>query len=461
MVGVLRTAAVITALALAAPGARAAPAEREGVRPPIVLITLDTTRRDHLGVYGYERETSPELDRLARESQVYTRAWSTSTWTLPAHASLFTGKFPTSHGARWDPRGELVVTQVVDDDSARDLRASPISPVDRTLAQILRDEGYATGAFVAGPWAKAVFGLDRGFDHYDDDEIHTTQGRSAQSVTDAALAWLAGSATGPFFLFVNYFDAHSPYADPDGNAGLFRTWDFVSQGRGGLQWSSRPPEAVAEMFAAYDGEIRYMDRHLGRLLDGLKELGVYDRCTIIATADHGESLGEHGIIGHGQRLWEAELRIPLIVKLPLGEGSAASIDAPVQLTDIVPMLLDRLEIPVPFGVQGVKPPRKDEPIFAEVYPNPGPSYRGSWRSLIDGRHKYVWNEKGEHALYDLVADPGERHNRIDDEPVLAAELSGRLGRFHRSLLPPARPPAPTAIVDEETRRSLESLGYVE
>jgi arylsulfatase len=184
-------------------------------RPNILLITLDTTRADRLGTYGYGKATSPNLDALAAKSVVYTSAVSTTCWTLPAHATLMTGKLTSSHGARLDPEGPISLAQAIQGPTER-YRARGLSPRERTLALVLGEEGYATAAVVASPWLKRIMGLDLGFASYDDDEIDQLGGRRATSVTASALRWLRSRPEHePFFLFLNYFDPHGPYDPPE------------------------------------------------------------------------------------------------------------------------------------------------------------------------------------------------------------------------------------------------------
>ncbi len=420
-------------------------------RPNLILITLDTTRADHLGVYGYEPATSPELDAFARDAVVYTRAYSTSSWTLPAHASLFTGKFPRSHGALYDPKGPMALADGIQAPrGARNVRASPLAEGQVTLAQILSKAGYDTGAVVAGPWMKRVFGLDRGFAAYDDEQIHTVSGRLASQVTKAASTWLEG-AKPPFFLFLNYYDPHWPYEDPEGLARQFlppETPVFP------------PPQnpTVAELNGYYDGEVRYMDRHLGRFFDRLREAGLYDDALILITADHGDLLGEHGQQGHGYYLYEPEIHIPLLIKYPRGEVKPARIDRPVQLTDLLPLLAQRLDLPLPEGVQGASPPG-DGPIFAEVYPLGRTRYRGDWRAYLQDGFKFLWNSRGEHELYHLEKDPGETSNLSEGDPQRVARMIAALDAFFASL--PEAKVAEVPEVDAETRRALENLGYLD
>jgi arylsulfatase len=406
------------------------------------LITLDTTRTDRLGCHGYPHPTSPHLDQLASQAVIYKRAVSTSSWTLPAHASLFTGKFTASHGARYDPDGPLRLTDGIEGPAAwRQYRARGLGPNEATLAVLLRDAGYATGAVVAGPWMKRIFGLHRGFEYYDDDRIGTVNGRAGEDVTRTALHWMDRLPKQPFFLFLNYYDPHAPYAPPEEFARPFS------------------PENGDDLGALYDGEIRYMDHHLGRLLEGLRTRHLYDSTLIVVTADHGELLGEHGKFGHGDYLFQEEIHVPFIVKYPRGEASPRETDTPVQLVDVLPMILDRLELPVPPSVQGGVPPDTGHPIVAEVHPLPFSSPDGEWRAILHAPYKYVWNSQGNHRLFNLENDPKESVNLLETEVEKAARLESALVRYLAALPPPGDAGAP-AEVDEETLRALRSLGYV-
>jgi len=446
--GAPRAGLVLALVFLAVPAAADAPP-----RPNIVLVTLDTTRADRLGLYGYGRNTSPNLDRLARDALVYDRAYSTSSWTLPAHASLFTGKFPSSHGARLDPKGSLVLAEgIAGPFSDGELRARGLASGEQTLAGILSGLGYETAGFVAGPWLKRLFSLGRGFSHYDDADVTDVAGRLAAQLTDAALAWLEAHASQRFFLFLNYYDPHFPYEDPDG---MIR--EFLPAGS--RVW---PPQTTQEYVdAAYDGEVRYMDTHLGRLLDGMRALGLYDDAWIIVTADHGELLGEHGARGHGRTLYQEEVRIPFLVKSPRGAGATGRSQRPVQLTDVLPMLLEGLGVALPPGVAAgeARPPG----IFAEVRPLVSRSDAGNWRAWIVGDRKLLWNNYGRHHLFDLAKDPSESHDLAAELPEARAALQAQLDAFVAGLPAPAETAAESGgeVVDDETRRALEALGYLE
>ena len=416
----------------------------------LLIITLDTTRSDHLGCYGHERNTSPEIDRVAADGVVYTRAFSTSSWTLPAHASLFTGKFPWSHGARIDPNGPVSLAEAIQgDDLLRAYRASGLAPDEFTLAEILTAHGFTTGAVVAGPWMKRIFGLDRGFRHYDDDGIGTVSGRKAADVTDAALAWLDRHERERFFLFLNYYDPHAPYRDPEGYGIRFLSQDRQSKRRIKLTTSA--------IGALYDGEIRYTDDHVGRLVESLRQRGLYDDAWIIITSDHGELLNEHEQMGHGITLYQQEIRIPLIVKFPAAAGRSGSDDAPIQLTDVFVMVLEELGLPLPSSVRG-----HDglQPVFAEVYPQEWRSRGGSWRVLLDGDLKLHWNSRGQHQLFDLTTDPGEESNLAPIDPQRVQAMKSDLERFLAGLPAPA-PRGPPQALDPETQEALRNLGYLE
>jgi arylsulfatase A-like enzyme len=356
------------------------PAERVA-RPNVLVLSLDTTRADRLGIYGYERPTSPVLDRLAHDGAWYERAYTTATWTLPAHASLFTGKFPKSHGARYDPDGPLVLGDEIHGRADwKRIRARGLGPDEHTLAEHLRQAGYRTGGVVAGPWMKAVFGLSRGFEHWDDSAITSVNGRPASAVTGAALAWLdAPDAAGqPFFLFLNYFDAHTPFYPP---ANLI---DLVVPKEERPRGEAKNDRDLSNL---YDAEIRAMDFHIGRVLDRLREKDLYDSTLIVAVADHGELLGEHGARGHGASLFEPELRIPLLVKPPRGEDPRGARDELIQISDVFPLILARVGLSIPAGTQAAFPPPQGRMAFAEVNPLKGIGRRGAWRAVIDADWK--------------------------------------------------------------------------
>lgn len=421
-------------------------------RPNIILITLDTTRVDRLGCYGYTRPTSPNIDELARDSIVYDRAIAPSSWTLPSHASLFTGKFTSSHGARYDPNGPLRLTNAIEGPQAwQQYRARPLAPNELTLAEILRQKGYATGAVVGGPWLKQIFGLDKGFEYYDDAQISTLRGRLARDVTIAAADWLETVHSKQFLLFLNYFDPHFPYMPPDGFATAFLPENTNLSDR---------PHTLHQINALYDAEILYMDHHIGQLLQKLKTDTLYDNTLIIMTADHGELLGEHGETGHGHYLYQEELHVPLLVKHPAAEVPPHRTSEPVQLNDIFAMILGRLGIDLPDGIQADIPPEIEHPIVAETYPLDFMCKQGHWQAIFKGDFKFIWNNKGCHQLFNLQDDPHEMVNLAIAEPQKAAGMQSELKRYLQQLPGPGHV-LTSQEVDEEIKQALKSLGYVD
>jgi len=355
-------------------------------RPNIILITLDTTRADHLSFYGYHRQTSPNLAELVEESVVYTNAIAPSSWTLPSHASLFTGKFTSSHGAQYDPGGPLRISDAISGPKMwQNYRARGLAQNEVTLAGILKEAGYSTGAVVGGPWMKKIFGLNKGFDFYDDREINNVNGRLARQISASALQWIDKLQGKDFFLFLNYFDPHIPYNPPEGFASEFLPKNTDLRGR---------EPTIEELIALYDGEILYMDHYIGRLLHELKADNLYDETMIIVTADHGELFGEHGKFGHGDHLYQEEIHVPLFIKYPGAEVSANRTDVQIQLNDIMAIILERLGIPIPQGIQAGVPPQIGHPLLAEVSPLPAFSPYGSWRTIFGGDFKFTWNSKG-------------------------------------------------------------------
>lgn len=394
----------------------------------VVLVTIDTLRADHLGAYGYRQGRTPRLDALAREGVVFENVTSQVPVTLPSHASLFTGMVPPTHGVRDNTYFRL-------DDGAT------------TLAEIMKAHGYDTAAFVGAYVLDRSFGLAQGFDRYDDDlpgdgseSTGTIAERSGGDVTRAFLSWLgARTSDRPFFAWIHYFDPHLPYA---------------------------PPSPYREEFAAhpYDGEVAYVDEQIGRVLDAVdaRDRGRgRDDTLVVVTADHGESLGEHGEKTHGFFVYEATLRVPLILRDAGTLPGGGRVGSPARTIDIFPTVLDASSIPLPGGVQGrslLPLLEKDEPTGPEAYAECYVSELNfHWAPLIalrDGRYKYIDAPRPE--LYDLASDPGETRNLAEHEPDRLGRMKARLNRlvegFPTSLSSRIQP-------DQKTIERLRSLGY--
>jgi arylsulfatase A-like enzyme/Tfp pilus assembly protein PilF len=387
--------------------------------PSVVLLTLDTTRADALGIYGNRGAHTPVLDALAARGMRWTQAVSPVPLTLPAHASLLTGLLPPEHGLR--DNGTTVLPQDVP-----------------TLAAVFAARGYATAAFVASRVLDRRFGLDRGFQHYDDKAPAEQIGeygypeRNARQMTDAALEWLGSRPAGkPFFLWIHYYDPHAPYNPPDVG----------------------PGEPDARLYA---GEVAYMDREIGRLLAGLP--GGAERCLIAAVGDHGESLGEHGERTHGVFLYHSTLHVPLIVAGPGVPKGKAIPDAAAsrRLASTLLRLAGAAPAAAPFGeaLPGLPTAagRAAGPLYAE---SRFPLTAYGWSPLeavFDGRWKLIVAPRPE--LYDLGADPGETHNLLDGRRDQARRLKGELQAVQRSFRT-----RKAEAADPELARSLQSLGY--
>ena len=399
----------------------------------VLLITLDTTRADRIGAYGFADIETPHLDRLAAEGVLFEQAQAVAPLTLPAHSSIFTGEFPPAHGVRDNGGFYLDDEHVV-------------------LAEILRDEGLRTGGFVGAFVLDAKWGIAQGFDHYFDDfELGDTVRmalneieRPAGEVTDAALAWLGEAPEARFFSWVHYYDPHSPY---------------------------EPPEPFAERYRnrPYVGEIAYVDSQVGRLLAWLDENGRARDTVVIVMGDHGESLGEHGESGHGFFIYEGATRVPFIVRAPYDTMQGHRVAEVVRAVDVSPTVFDLLAVEagqedrdasfqgasIVRLLTGSTGPRL--PAYAEaVYPR----YHYGWSDLASLRvenMKYVAAPRPE--LYDLAADPGEVNNlysaRPDEADRLASMLQALESRWTDRALP-----AQIDEIDPDTRARLAALGYL-
>jgi arylsulfatase A-like enzyme len=317
--------------------------------PPgdVVLVILDTTRVDHLSAYGYERPTTPQLERLAAEGERYTEAWSQAPWTLPSIATILTGQPPHVHGAGLGSRGIL-----------------PLRPSVTTLAERLRAAGYATGAVMNVIWCDArLSALHRGFDFYD---VHATDEtnrnhRSAADTVDKALEWVRTLEPGPAFLTVHFFDAHLTYDPPapfderfeaEGGEriapGFGSKDELFALREGKIELSARQRESL---IARYDGEIAYIDQEFGRLRAELERLGRWENALVIVVADHGEEFWEHGSFEHGHSHFRELLHVPLIVKRP-GSKRGGVHPERVRQFDIAPTVLQFADLAAPAELPG-------------------------------------------------------------------------------------------------------------
>jgi len=387
---------------------------------PVILISIDTLRADHLSCYGYQKIRTPHLDSFGTQGTIFWNAGSPVPMTLPAHTSLLTSTYPFVHGVEENggevPRGAV------------------------TLAGVLQSHGYGTAAFIGGYVLDAQFGLDRGFDSYDSPfHIHPQPGqepldlkRPAESVLHATALWLEKHADQPFFVFVHLYDLHQPY-------------------------ERRPLPGLS----AYDTELSHLNEAIGQFWTFLETQGLVRKALIIVTSDHGESLGEHGEKTHGYFIYQSTLWVPLIVHWPVGvKGQRARIDTPASLIDVAPTILQFLGVPQPPEFQGrsllaTDRTAADEEVYSESLYARNHLGCSALRSLRLGRYKYI--EKRNPELYDLTSDPRELRNLYQEQRPVALDLQRRLsslmGRYEAQH--PAQKPA-----SAEVMARLRSLGYL-
>ncbi len=392
----------------------------------LLVITLDTTRADALGLYGNQDGVTPEIDRLGRAGLVFKECYTPAPLTLPAHCSLFTGRYPIAHGVRNNG------TYVLPDS-------------ERTLAAVFKDAGYETAAVVASFTVAAKFGLAQGFDTYDED---FESGRSILNFTaeipaDRVYAkfadWLGRRTGRKFFGWVHFYDAHSPYL-PHGT-----------------------PAPNASPWTLYEGEVRYVDAHVGKIVQALRDKGLYETTVIVLVGDHGEAFGEHKERGHGIFCYDESLRVPLVLHAPKLFRKPEVVDGRVSLVDIMPSLLALFRMKMPAGLQGrsfwplVEGREKGrrevyfESLFGQEEFNWAPL-----TGLIDGPRKYI--SLPEPELYDRDADRGETRNLLPGEEAAARVIDAKLADFVRRTAT-AKGPSRRELSPGDVER-LRSLGYV-
>ncbi len=450
----------------------------------LLLITVDTLRPDHLGCYGHEGIRTPVIDGLATSGILFENACSSIPITLPSHASIMTGLYPPTHGIRFNGAFALADSIV-------------------TLAEVLQDDGYSTAAVVASYALDSEFGLDQGFSSYDDsypsgnilkfkypelwpslarlllsrvlasvlplDLFFSEPQRRANKVTGAGLNWLENHSGDRFFLWLHYFDPHSPYDPPENEGpGLPDTSvpdnSLVSRAPPYRYWWGEL-ESLEEIYRLYDGEIEYSDRWIGRIVDELERVGIREKTLIVFAADHGESLWEHGLAGHGYSVYDSELKVPLIISLPGVLPAGSRVDKQVELIDLFPTILDILGVPRPQLLQGrniVNMTDQEDPdggrvAYSETLWPQKPQDRK--KGLRTAGWKYVADPSGGHvALYHLTTDPHELHDLHEQEPDITrrfaeemTEISSRLGDTNGDSLPE---------MNEDVKARLRALGYV-
>ncbi len=483
-------------------------------KPNVILITMDTVRADHLSVYGYERDTTPSLRRLAEESVLYTNAISTSNMTLPSHASIFTGLYTRSHGAH-HIFGSLTPG---DDELARVARLSRVAPLAgefTTLTEVLAEKGYLTMGVVAnGGYLGHHYNINQGFQYYDyrapvlflgrlmgkvrpfylRQTIHTLLSRfistedyhktfpDAEEINEQVFPLLekAREEDARFFLFINYMDAHAPYPPHPpfdtrfpGKDDSFTPVEFDRVEREVITLNREiTDEERRHLLSQYDGGIAYEDFHIGRLISVLKETGLYDNSLIIVTSDHGEAFGERNFMQHGNSVYQNEVHVPLIIKYPGGDN-ARVVEEYVSGVDIMPTVLDVLGYEIPPGLQGVSLLRpellKERNILSESF-----SARRNLRlhkrfyrierAIFSGPMKFISSTYEGPQLYDLSRDPREEENLHSPGNEHSAELEAKLEQWLASVREES-PPVGGAVTGKRANKEaldrLKALGYVQ
>ena len=424
----MRIPSLLLVAVLASPGlpvpAAAADDIKKDDRLNVLLVTLDTTRPDRLGAYGYDKARTPAIDSLAAGGVRFANAYCPVPMTLPSHCSILTGTGPLYHKVH--NNGTYYLNKDI-----------------VTLTERLKEKGYATAAFVSSFNVDSRFGVGKGFDVFDDrfgeDEMIKTfrSERGAGETTAAFLSWLDGKPGGPFFSWIHYYDPHMPY---------------------------QPPPPFKEEFAdPYDGEIAYMDACFGKVLARLREKGLLDRTLIVIAGDHGEALGEKGEVDHGVFIYDVTMKVPLLFHAPRNLPRGRVVESRVRLIDIMPTVLDALKMPVDKAVQGtsllpyMEGRKKDDlPCYLESY-YPLETY--GWSELvglIDGDWKFIRAPRPE--LYDIKTDPGETRDLVEKQAGAASAMMRKLKdaiAANSSDLALSR-----RKLSREEEERLRSLGYV-
>jgi arylsulfatase A-like enzyme len=455
--------------------------------PNILLITLDTVRADHMGIYGYHRNNTPHLEELVRQSTLYTNFIAAAPMTLTSHASIFTGLYPQSHGAFFGLQKYIT--------------GRPLADHIPTLADVLASHGYRTMAVLANRYyLRPEFGLLRGFQFTDlrtptrlaaperkyllrnwmrkllsfgelprDLDAETLP---AEEVNHSALALLhqASSQKAPFFLFLNYTDAHVPYVPPAPFRDLYPGRDpsySTTTYRSDYESSTVEGQPVsahtrAHLVSQYDGAIAYLDSEIAQLFAYLKSTGQFDRTLIVITADHGEALGRHRLLSHGMSVYQDQVRVPLIIKYP-GESQPARVETIASHVDLMPTILDVARIATPSGMEGISLRNAaglpERPVVAQMFRE---SYLPTQRfpdvafGLFSGRYKLIYPLNGKIELYDLAADPKETHNLYATGAEEVRVLGAKLVEWSRAMTPRYLAGGNT---DPRSMKYLQSLGY--
>jgi len=452
----------------------------------VLIVILDCARADHLSCYGYARETTPFLDRVAQEGVRFPNMIATAPWTLPSHASLFTGLHSVTHGATDENRF--------------------LSARHKLLPEYLKAHGYRTAAFCTNPWVSPETGFGRGFDafytqrHHNrlaarallygrkaSDRLLRRDDSGARRTNHALKRWLA-SGREPFFAFVHYNETHLRFHPPPPYDRMFLPRGVTAARVAAVNQDCNKyiagavpmtPEDFAILTALYDGEFRYVDNRLREIADFLQARNEWDRTLYIVTGDHGENLGEHGMMSHKFVLYDTLLRVPLLLRCPPRVPQGFVVDELAQMTDILPTVLRVLGIPEDTG------PVQGRPLIEDGRATPGPAFTISekFRPSLAGFHKrfpnfdtrsfdvrkkairtkrekFIWHSDEANEFYDLIEDPGEEDNLIERDAARADALRRQLFDW-LAAAEKFESDAQAPELDDLMRQQLQGLGYMD
>ncbi|MCD6193208.1 MAG: sulfatase [Candidatus Aminicenantes bacterium] len=417
--------------------------------PNIILIVIDTLRVDHVSYYGYQRKTTPHIDNLAETSILFENCFSVAPWTTPSIGSILTSQYPTVLGIEWDP--------------------VKINKKFLTLAEILRENSYLTAGIISHLFISSKLNFDQGFSLYDEENARGHDYISSPSITEKAIDFLRKNRSRKFFLFLHYFDPHYDYI-------LHDKYNYYPDYKGKLYSGqqikdllklapSMSPEDIKYVISLYDSEISFTDEYIGKLLNEIKRLGLYDNSLIILTGDHGEEFLERGDnhIGHTKTLYKELIHVPLIIKLPY-QTTPRRITRNVSLIDLMPTVLDIVGLGIPkkykhFG-KAIKFKKNSEidyqrdTVFFETkrMAKLNGVVKDKWKCIIDFRKKRV-------SLFDLQSDPWERENVSQKFPQVVKELVRELEKWQH-LMPSKKLKGQKVNFTERQKQILRSLGYI-
>jgi len=447
----------------------------------VVLIVLDTARADRFSFMGYNRNTSPNIDSLASESVIYSSAFAPCFWTLPSHASLFTGLFPGTAGAT--------------------SQTNHLPYFNTTLAEVLKNTGFHTAGLSCNVWVSHERGFTKGFDEYYEmwrkknySVVNKQSGQMEWEEVKKVNQWVDSNkkSVKPFFLFVNLNCVHMPYTPPEpfrsrflknkddlsNIRGVSRLRDMWAHLAGEIKLSEKDTQIMSDL---YDGEVAFADHCVGEIVKTLKEAGQFDNTLFIVTSDHGENLGDHNLLDHLLSMYETTLHIPLLIRYPESYKAGTTFDGLVSLVDVAPAILDVCDIcednsntkqsVAALTASGISPRKfivaeNERPINGlKIMRKKFPSFDTKridypMQAIRTDKHKFIWSIGYKRQLYDLTSDPKELKNIAVDNPKLADKLQARLIKWN-SEIPAAKDISFMAGKDRQSLAILRSMGYIE